>query len=70
MDKYESSYLCFTKPLTKIYNWIQQCSTKPLSLLLTKILTAVKEKPQTYYATIYAKSGVNQMLILKHSKEL
>jgi hypothetical protein len=38
-----------------------KCSTKPLSLLLTNILTAVKE---------YARNGVNQMWILKNSKEL
>jgi hypothetical protein len=36
-------------------------SSKPLSLLLTNILTAVKEKLQTYWATTYARSGVNQM---------
>ena len=47
-----------------------RCSTKPLSLLLTNILTAVKEKLQTYCATTYARSGVNQMWILKNSKEL
>ena len=38
-----------------------KCSTKPLSLLLT---TAVKEKLQTYCATTYTRSGVNQMWIL------
>ena len=36
-----------------------KCSTKPLSILLTKILTIVKEKLQEYCATIYARSGVN-----------
>jgi hypothetical protein len=30
----------------------------------------VKEKLQTYCATTYARSGVNQMWILKNSKEL
>jgi hypothetical protein len=38
-----------------------KCSTKPLSLLLTKILPAVKEKLKKYCATTYARSGVNQM---------
>jgi hypothetical protein len=35
-----------------------------------KILTAVKERLQMYCATVYARSGVNQMWILKNSKEL
>jgi hypothetical protein len=39
-------------------------------MLLTKILTAVKEKLQTCCATTYSRSGVNQMWILKNSKEL
>jgi hypothetical protein len=43
-----------------------KCSIKPLSLLLTKILTAAK----AYCATTYARSGVNQIWILKNSKEL
>ena len=47
-----------------------KCSTKPLSQILTRILTAVKEGLQTYCDTAYAKSGVNQMWILKNSKEL
>ena len=48
----------------------KKCSTKLLSVLLTKILTAVKERLQMYCATVYARSGVNQMWILKNSKEL
>jgi hypothetical protein len=48
----------------------KKCSTKPLSILLTKILTAVKERLQMYCATVYARSGANQMWILKNSKEL
>ena len=48
-----------------------KCSTKPLSQVLTRILTAVKEKGlQKYCDTAYARSGVNQMWILKNSKEL
>ena len=47
-----------------------KCSTKPLSQILTRILTAVKEGLQKYYDTAYARSGVNQMWILKNSKEL
>ena len=47
-----------------------KCSTKPLSQVLTRILTAVKEGLQKYCDTAYARSGVNQMWILKNSKEL
>jgi hypothetical protein len=47
-----------------------KCSTKSLSLLSTSILTAVKEKLQTYCATTYTRSCVNQMWILKNSKDL
>ena len=47
-----------------------KCSTKPLSQILTRILTAVKEDLQKYCDTAYARSGVNQMWILKNSKEL
>ena len=47
-----------------------KCSTKPLSQILTRILTAVKEDFQKYCDTAYARSVVNQMWILKNSKEL
>ena len=47
-----------------------KCSTKPLSQILTRILTAVKEGLQKFCDTAYARSGVNQMWILKNSKEL
>ena len=46
------------------------CSAKPLSQILTRILTAVKGGLQKYCDTAYARSGVNQMWILKNSKEL
>ena len=38
-----------------------KCSTKPLSHILTRILTAVKEGLQKYCDTAYARSGVNQI---------
>ena len=47
-----------------------KCSTKPLSQILTRIQNAVKEGLQKYCDTAYARSGVNQMWILKNSKEL
>ena len=46
------------------------CSTKELSITLTKILSAVKEGLQKYCYTVYSRSGINHMWILKNSKEL
>ena len=42
-----------------------KCSTKPLSKVLTSILTALKEGIQNYCDKVYSTSGVNQMWILK-----
>ena len=47
-----------------------RCSTKPLSILLTKLLTHIKQGLQKYCETAYSRSGVNQKWILKNSKEL
>ena len=47
-----------------------KCSTKPLSILLTKLLTHIKQCLQKYCETAYSRSGVNQMWIRKNSKEL
>ena len=47
-----------------------KCSTKPLSILLTKLLTHIKQGLQKYCETAFSRSGANQMLILKNSKEL
>ena len=47
-----------------------KCSTKPLSQILTRILTTVKECLQKYCGNAYARSGLNQMWILRNSKEL
>ena len=47
-----------------------KCSTKELSVLLTKTLTVIKDDLQKYCNTVYSHSGVNQMLILKNSKTL
>ena len=43
---------------------------KPLSILLTKLLTHIKQRLQKYCETSYKRSRVNQMWILKNSKEL
>ena len=47
-----------------------KCSTKPLSKLLTCILSGVKTGLQSYCDTSYSRGGVNQMWILKNSKDL
>ena len=47
-----------------------KCSTKPLSILLTKLLTHIKQGLQKYCETAYSRSGINQIWILKNSKEL
>ena len=47
-----------------------KCSTKPLSILLTKLLTHIKQGLQMYCETAYSRNGINQMWILKNSKEL
>jgi hypothetical protein len=47
-----------------------KCSTKPLSKLLTCILSAVKNGLQSYCDTSYSRGGVNQMWILKNSTDL
>ena len=49
---------------------LAKCSIKPLSQILTWILNTVKEGLQKYCDTAYARSGVNQMWLLKNSKEL
>ena len=46
------------------------CSTKELSIHLTKILSAVKEGQQKYCETVYSRSGITHMWILKKSKDL
>ena len=46
------------------------CSTKELSIHLTKTMSAVKEGQQKYCETVYSRSGINHMWILKNSKDL
>ena len=45
-------------------------SAKPLSQILTRILTAVRDGLQKNCDASYARSGVNQMQIVENSKEL
>ena len=47
-----------------------KCSTKPLSKLLTCILSAVKTGLQSYCDTSYSSGGVNQMWILQTFKDM
>ena len=46
------------------------CSTKELSIHLTNILSSVKEGQQKYCETVYSRSSINHMWILKNSKDL
>ena len=46
------------------------CSTKELSIHLTKILSAVKEGEQKYCETVYSRNSINHMWILKNSQDL
>ena len=59
--------------MNKINDFIagsSKCSTKPLSILLTTLLTHIKQGLQKDWDTAYSRSGINQMWILKISKEL
>ena len=47
-----------------------KCSTKPLSILLTKLLTHIKKGLQKYCEVAYSRCSVNQMWNLKNSSEL
>ena len=46
-----------------------KCSTKPLSILLTKLLIHIKQGVQKYCETALSRSRINQMWILKNSQE-
>jgi hypothetical protein len=56
--------------MTKSFINSSTCSTKELSIHLTKILSAVKEGQQKHCETVYSRSGINHMWILKNSKDL
>jgi hypothetical protein len=45
------------------------CWTNKLSIHLTKIPSAVKEGQQKYCETVYSRSGINHIWILKNSKD-
>ena len=46
------------------------CTTKPLSVLLTRNLSAIKEKLSNLSSVIYSRTGINEMWMLKNSSEL
>ena len=46
------------------------CITKLLSVLLTRILSAIKGKLSNLSSVIYSRTGINDMWILKNSSEL
>jgi hypothetical protein len=39
-------------------------------MILAKIMSAVKEGQQKYCETVYSRSGINDMWILKNSKDI
>ena len=46
-----------------------KCSAKPLSILFAELCTNIKQDLEKYCEIAYSKSGVNQMGMLKNSKE-
>ena len=73
-DKFPSFY--WTPKLHKTpykYRFIAlsfDCTTKPLSVLLTRILSAIKGKSSNLSSVMYSRTGINEMWILKNSSEL
>ena len=63
IDYVDISYLLSSNVMLK-------CSTKHLSKLLTCFLSTVNTELQNYCDTSYSRGGVNQMWILKNSKDL
>ena len=77
-DLYELQYLYWI-PIHVLYKNLykewhiagsSKCSTIPLLLLLTKLMTTVKEQLQTYSETTYARSGLDQMWMSTYSENL
>ena len=58
------------KSLQRFIAGSSTCSTKPLSKLLTIILSKIKDGLKRYTDTIYSRNGVNQMWILNKFKAL
>ena len=46
------------------------CTTNPLPVFLTSILSAIKGKLSNLSSVIYCRTGINQMWILKNSSKL
>ena len=46
------------------------CSSKELSIHMTKIVSAVKGRQHNYCETVFSRNGINHMWILKNSKDL
>ena len=66
----ESEDLPYLYWIPKLHKTPCTCSTKELSIHLTKILSAVKEGQQKYCEIVYLRSGINHMWILKTSQDL
>ena len=74
-DELDLPYIYWIPKMHKIYINTDSLPVHPnvppsLSILLTKLLTHIKQGIQKYYETAYSRSGINQMWILKNSKEL
>ena len=54
---------------TQRYITVTWCSTSPLSNILTDVLAVVKTGQQKYHDAKFSRSGVNQIWILKYSKD-
>jgi hypothetical protein len=74
-DDYELPHLYWiskrnTTPYKERYKaGIKKMLFNNMSILLTNMLIAVKERLQMHCATVYTRSAVNQMWILKNSKK-
>ena len=62
--------VCNVADLPRGRSAIQHWFIQPVSILLTKLLTHIKQSHQNYCGTAHSRSGINQMWILKNSKDL
>ena len=46
------------------------CATKPLSVLLTRVLSAIKGKLSNLSSVVYSRTGISELWILESSTEL
>jgi hypothetical protein len=71
--RHSTGFLNYTSALTNnVHSFLglQKRSLNPLSKLLTSFQSAIKTGLQSYCDSSYSRGGVNQMWILKNSKDL